>query len=286
MLDKLRFIATNRENVPWSRVNTNALFGGLSAALLAKLFGASNAAALGWGAAGWLGTGYGTMLYNNAKTQYGGRYLENPEYYDRAKLRQMLQEGGRKRITFYVPGANYSPADRQAADILAQHGIYSFAWADQDVLRDALNEFGGEYDIDLIGHSAGGAAITDILPDVRPKLSSVHLLDPTEPNPMRAFTRLFTGVPEHNQPRVHTYVPEGGGTGYLPGFWRNLGIDPHLVSMSHKVPNSSLTAQGPDHSLHITGLRRPVAADRLAEWAERLPETLDWWRNRHGDITR
>ena len=217
--------------------------------LLALLSGRRNklaGAGLGLLAGAALG-GYSGMVLDNIRTEMGGHWKKNPEYYDTKKLLQMApnRADANKNVLLYVPGA--SDADGGRSSELTSG--FTYAWGDGKQLREAiiaLKDAG--YNPRVVSHSSGGTAAFDALNRLSEKHmpGSVDLLDPVDFNVGRLFTNK-RNVPKNTRLHIPTIND--------PRIQSNSWVSRRNPFVVRNIPNTTTYTHKDNHSLKTTGLR-------------------------------
>lgn len=219
-----------------------------------KIRNALIAAAIGGG----LGA-YANVLKHNIVTEMGGHFDENPDYYDPKKLISKLDPKD-KKVLLYVMGASDQRRGHKVSEDKTGPNAFKFAYGDTKHLIRAINSIPSDYEVDVVGHSAGGGTVLQALRKLKRKVDSAVLLDAVDLDPLSVLaTKLSSGKKPKNVDKLFNFVPANYNAPMKKGlkisdsdFW--VGKNPLRIGVLNGA-DENITVEGDDHSMFKTGLR-------------------------------
>lgn len=274
-----KVLTTIPNNTDWESTGRWATVGGGIGLLLALLFSRKNrlrnaAIATGIGAAA---GGYGAMVARNVRTEMGGHYATNPDYYDTSELLRKAKNLNNDSIVLYVSGANDAPGGADRLEDLP--GVFTYRWGDGKYLARAIKALRrAGHKVDVVGHSAGATAIFDALGEDKVNINSVHLLDPVDLSlrPLlnkvyNRYLKLLKGISK--EAIIHSALDRTYNSSD-PSSEPNKSIAFNPLAIT-QIPGVKQINHNDNHGMHTTGLRMPWEAEKRAKWADNLPKKID-----------
>lgn len=201
-----RVLTTVPRNIDKKSLATWALAGGgiaLTAALLSSRKNRLRNALVATAAGTALG-GYANLVLDNIRTEAGGHWRNDPDYYNTdtllAKAKQRYEATGSKDVVLYVDGSKDTPGGVVYSEEKGAPFIYR--WGDGEQLGEAMKTLkSAGYNPRVVSHSSGGTAVFDAMDRLGKEFNptSVDLLDPVDFNVIRQVKRLFA---DKSEPRA------------------------------------------------------------------------------------
>lgn len=202
---------------------------------------------------------YTNVLKHNIVTEMGGHFDEDPDYYDPKKLVSKLNPKN-KDVLLYVTGASDRRGGHKKSDIVEAENAFKFAYGDTKKLTEAINAIPKDYDVSVVGHSAGGGTVLQALRKLERKVNKAVLLDAVDLDPLSVVaTKLSSTKKNKNVDKLINFVPSNYNKPAAKGlklsdsdYW--VGKNPLRIGVLQGA-DENITVEGDDHSMNSTGLR-------------------------------
>jgi pimeloyl-ACP methyl ester carboxylesterase len=202
---------------------------------------------------------YTNIFKHNIVTEMGGHYDEDPDYYDPKKLISKLNPE-QKKVLFYVMGASDRRGGHKKSEAKTEDNAFKFAYGDTKKLVNAINSVPAGYEVNVVGHSAGGGTVLQALRKLQRKVDKAVLLDAVDLDPISALQTKLSGTRRNKNvgrlinmlPGNYNLEPKRGLTMSDSDFW--VGKNPLRVGVINGA-DENITVEGDDHSMESTGLR-------------------------------
>ena len=202
---------------------------------------------------------YASVLKHNIVTEMGGHFDKDPDYYDPKKLVAKLDPKN-KKVLFYVMGASDQRGGHKSDETPSEGNAFKFAYGDTKKLVQAINSVPKDYDVSVVGHSAGGGTVLQALRKLKRKVNNAVLLDAVDLDPVNVLaTKLSSTKKPKNVDKLFNFIPSNYNAPATIGlsssdadYW--VGKNPLRIGVLNGA-DENITVDKDNHSMASTGLR-------------------------------